>query len=324
MPVDINYTVSVAVGDVDGDNDLDLVFGSLDGSTLGRGNRLYMNDGGGTFTDATAANMPVPFLYASCVALGDVDGDNDLDLVFGDPIWCSFRGCSASGNQTRLFLNDGTGVFTDATGALMPIARDRSVALTLSDLDGDGDPDLVVCNYGQQTRLLLNDGSGTFTDASATRMPVDSDWRTSLAVGDVDADGDVDLMLGNGGQNRLYLNLLRQLHAPLLLRVGHPFQLDAYARYGPPSTTDLAFPVIAGAPAHIPLPPFGTIGIDPATILAIPAPIVIPQPAGVGSVSFVVPNNPGLEGLATWTQALLIRHPVQVHLTNVIADVVRR
>jgi hypothetical protein len=75
MPID-NGASDMVLGDVDRDGDLDLVM------SWGQ-NRLYLNDGMGTFTDATAARMPVNYVPTTCVALGDVDGDGDLDLVFG-------------------------------------------------------------------------------------------------------------------------------------------------------------------------------------------------------------------------------------------------
>ena len=69
LPPDSDSTYAVALGDVDGDGDLDLVFGN------GRQNRLYLNAGAGTFTDTTAARMPLDSDRTAVVALGDVDGD---------------------------------------------------------------------------------------------------------------------------------------------------------------------------------------------------------------------------------------------------------
>jgi large repetitive protein len=193
MPALLNSTNSMALGDVDGDGDLDLVIGN----GFGQQDRIYLNDGTGTFTDATPTRMPVDAADSTSVALADVDGDGDLDLVIGNAL-----------QQSRLYRNNGTGTFADATATSMPIGTFLTIAVTTGDVDGDGDIDLLIGNYGQQNRLYLNSGTGTFTDATASRMPPDSDYTTALALGDVDGDGDLDLVIGNGSwqPDRLYLN----------------------------------------------------------------------------------------------------------------------
>src|SRR5690606_30672672 len=132
MPVDRCATRSLALDDVDGDGDPDLVLG-----TFWQQNRLYLNDGAGGFTDATVPRLPVDRVSARSLALGDLEGDGDLDLVVG-------HGYRPDGQQVSLHLNDGAGWFTDATAAGMPAARDVGLAVALGDVDGDGDLDLAV------------------------------------------------------------------------------------------------------------------------------------------------------------------------------------
>jgi hypothetical protein len=199
MPASQEETFAVALGDVDGDGDLDLVFGNccLPGSEQ---NRLYLNDGSGRYTDATAQLLPTLRDSTKSVALGDVDADGDLDLVVGN-----------DQQPNRLYLNNGSGRYTDATPELWLTLNDSSRSVALGDVDADGDLDLVVGNYSQQSRLYLNNGRGGFTDVTTARMPDDNDPTAAVALGDVDADGDLDLLVGNrsgtsGVPNRLYLN----------------------------------------------------------------------------------------------------------------------
>ena len=197
-----------------------------------------------------------------------------------------------------------------------PSERDGTYAAALVDVDADGDADLV---FGGWNRLYLNDGTGTFTDASAARMPVGHRGSNAVAPGDVDGDGDPDLVFGSHGQNRLYFNLLRQLATSFMVIPGREYRLEAYARYGVPRAVDAVLPFVSTATARIPLPPLGTLGLDPTLMIALP-PFVIPQPAGMNSVSVVLPDDPNLVGVTIYAQALLVQHPVHSLLTNLTAD----
>jgi hypothetical protein len=199
LPAVLDNTFAVALGDVDGDGDLDAFVGN------GGQNRLHLNSGAGTFTEATATNLPALFTLTQGVALGDVDGDGDIDAFLGN-------GAPFEGAQNRLYLNGGTGVFTDVTATNVPALVDTTMAVALGDVDGDGDLDAFVGKgplFGalQQNRLNLNDGTGVFADVTATNLPVLLDRTLAVALGDVDGDGDLDAIVGNElQQNRLYLN----------------------------------------------------------------------------------------------------------------------
>lgn len=384
LPADNDTTLAAATADVDGDGDVDLVFGN-EGQ-----NRLYLNSGTGTFTDATPQRMPVDSGSATSMQFGDVDGDGFADLVIANSNF------SSGGQQNRLYLNDGTGTFTDATPSHMPTASDRTSSVVSGDVDRDGDLDILFSNgslgaaqtplWSGQNRLYLNDGTGHFTDATAGRLPPGP--GTCMAIGDIDNDGDLDLMSGHGRScispspctvlNRLYLNdgagfftnvtgshmpsspranavamgdldndadvdivfapdwapnigpqhrvwfnLRHQLHAETPPQIGQTYTLDAYARHGQPSAVDIALPYVSLAPASISLPPFGTIGIDPSQAIALP-PFVIPQPLGRGSASLAVPGTPSLVGTQLYSQALLVPFPIPAErLSNVVHDVVQ-
>lgn len=330
MPPSNNWSEELALGDVDGDGDPDLVF-----ANEGQQNRLYLNVAGGIFLDATAGRLPADTDFTLAVALGDVDGDGDADLVFGN---VGLNGATV-GQQDRLYLNDGSGTFTDATARLPQLAQHTN-DVVLADVDEDGDPDMVqavIVAANQQNQLYLNDGTGTFVDASAARMPPRSSACHCVVVGDVDGDGDPDLVFGTHNltgrphtagppgppPNLLYLNLLRQLDTPLWGVLGYGYELNVYARYGAARPQDIAYVVLSSAAANHPWPPFGTLFLEPSAMVALP-PVVIPQPAGVSSVSFVVPYLPSLAGRPLHTQALVLQPPTQARLTNPVADVLVR
>ena len=316
-----DYTKAVVMGDVDSDGDVDMLCANAPSYQMlwvtNGLNRLYLNDGSGTFTDATSTQMPFQFGDAWSVALADVDGDGDLDAVFGDS-WAS-----------RLFVNDGNGWFSDASALQMPAGNGWNVALAFADLDGDGDPDLVSGNEAflssplfAQNRFYLNDGTGTFQDVTAARLPAAFDNTRGLALGDLDSDGDIDLVFGTlGAENRVYLNLQRQLDAPLAPQIGQPYGLDAYMRYGTSNVANFAVTYLSTAPDSI-ATAFGTIGLDLAQAVPFPT-MIVPQPTGVGSVGFTVPNTPSLVGQAIYSQAMLVAYPYDLRLSNVVADVIQ-
>jgi hypothetical protein len=124
-------TFDLAVADLNADGRPDVLFANGLGP-----NRLYLNQGGGRFVDAPQ-NLPPNNNSASfAVALGDVDGDGDLDAAIGN----SFA-------QNELWLNAGHGVFADATSRLLVVVNATS-SVALADLDQDGDADLVFGNSG--------------------------------------------------------------------------------------------------------------------------------------------------------------------------------
>ncbi|HKB15714.1 MAG TPA: VCBS repeat-containing protein, partial [Planctomycetota bacterium] len=187
----------VAVGDLDGDGDLDAVkVNGFDPASLGFPLR-YLNDGAGGF--ALAANPP-PLGVFMDVALGDLDGDGDLDALFGMGV-----NPGASNNTVRAYLNNGLGLFTWVPAATPSGPSLTARAVALGDLDGDGDLDAYLgtggdCTSsacaGQQDRLLLNNGAGLFTFALPIPLsPLDP--TLSAALGDLDGDGDLDVLVGN-------------------------------------------------------------------------------------------------------------------------------
>ena len=168
---------SVAAGDVDGDGDLDLIASAgsnLVNVLLNGGDATGSNTGtfGGTQAVAVGNNS----VY---VALGDVDGDGDLDLL----------AANYSDNTVSVCFNNGSGTF----GAAQAVAVGSGVGhLALGDVDGDGDLDLVTANQlGGTVSVCLNNGSGMFGGAQTNTLGSNP---AQVALGDVDNDGDLDLL----------------------------------------------------------------------------------------------------------------------------------
>ena len=84
-------------------------------------------------------------------------------------------------------------------------------------------------------------------------------------------------------------------------------------------SSNVAHVLVSTRAASVSLPPFGTLGLDPSTLWILP-PLSIPRATGVASLSFLVPNDPALIGLALYSQALVNQAPVRVRFTNVVAD----
>lgn len=183
----------VAIADVDGDGDLDIYAPSAAGSL----DTLWINGGGGTFTNEASTRLPVSLSSHSAGArFGDVDGDGDLDLFVAS-------GYAFSDTPlARLYLNDGTGTFSDASSnlpAAAPVGQDPD-DVDLFDADGDFDLDVLLNAHTGKSWLWLNAGNGTFTDAtSQLPAPADMQYHYGPSACDVDDDGDLDLWIDNIG-----------------------------------------------------------------------------------------------------------------------------
>ncbi len=201
-----------AVADVDGDDDLDLFVTRLDGPDI-----LYVNQGGGRFSDATPGSGLDEYDTQSNGALFvDIDNDGDQDLyvtVLGngavDPV----------NNRNYLFINDGTGVFTERAiergAALASVDTRRPYSVSQGDFNRDGWVDLHINVWmaGPQSssRLLLNKGvsaPGFFSDVTdRAGVPMGDVYAFGSSFSDLDNDGWPDLAVtADFGTSRLYWN----------------------------------------------------------------------------------------------------------------------
>jgi hypothetical protein len=216
---DDRWTIGGAFFDADADGDLDLYSVSYldmpveshrfcgpaqDQRTYchvdqwnGLADRLWINDGTGSFTD-TSSESGLSELIGKGLAVvgGDYDDDGDVDLFVANDSTANF-----------LLLNDGSGHFenvgrqsgTDLNGEGR---TEASMGSDLGDLDGDGDLDLFVVNFENETNTLYrNDGGGFFTDismrsgAGAPSMPM---LGFGTVFADLDNDADLDIYVANG------------------------------------------------------------------------------------------------------------------------------
>jgi FG-GAP-like repeat/IPT/TIG domain len=130
---------ALALADVNADGAIDII-------AAGQGqDRLLVNDGSGHFFDSSATSMPLDDTTASSIMLVDLDRDRDLDLLIGN-----------QNAVTRLYLNDGKGVFSDHT-PLVPLVAQNASWVSAADVDGDSCQDLVLlCAAPTTPRLYLS------------------------------------------------------------------------------------------------------------------------------------------------------------------------
>jgi hypothetical protein len=139
-------------------------------------------------------DLPTPIQMSGGVAAGDVDNDGDTDLYL----------VTGGAHPNRLLLNDGAGVFTEAGAAWgVDLPGQESTAPLFADLDGDGLVDLLVGGVtGTGLKMFRNTGAGRFEpvpDAGGITQDTLLQNDMSIAAGDPDGDGDLDLFIGHWG-----------------------------------------------------------------------------------------------------------------------------
>ena len=230
--IDLGNRSAPSLGDLDGDGDLDLVSGASDGAF-----HYFANTGSAlapVFVPRTGAANPLDGKSVgagSAPALADLDGDGDLDL---------FSGTNSGGGNNgtfRYFANTGTTAspaFVERTGTANPFngqaAEHADTTPAFGDLDGDGDLDLVAGSFSTSSgfEYFENTGGATnpaFVERTGSANPVALGWLgydTAAALGDLDDDGDLDLIAGVGAYGVLpyFENIGTAANAAFVLRTG--------------------------------------------------------------------------------------------------------
>ncbi|MEZ7496908.1 VCBS repeat-containing protein [Leeuwenhoekiella aequorea] len=189
--------------DADGDGDLDLIVAS-GGNEVGRKEvfkpRLYLNDGKGNFKKSEN-ELPSAFQNMSVVAPEDFDGDGDIDVFIGSRSVVGVYGI----DPTHLFLeNVGDGKYVNATERLAYDTKDAGMITSAIwlDIDGDNKKDLITTSEWGSPILFKN--SGKRLSRITNKLSDHTGWWSSIKAADLDNDGDMDLILGNEGQNLHY------------------------------------------------------------------------------------------------------------------------
>ena len=261
------FSTGAVLADIDGDADLDLLV-----TALGGPNAAFLNDGSGHFEEITESAGLAAFSGSTTMALADVEGDGDLDLYVAnykriamrdslhptEVVWENVVQETDDGyrinpkladhytlkewdtkliklelaESDRLYLNNGSGHFTDAMveggmfydeagQPLEQLPEDWALVARFQDLNGDGSPDLYVCNDFESPDHIWLNQKGTFHPLDPLSLRKTSNATMSVAFSDVNRDGQLDFFLADMlSQDYSRRQSQRGTQIPLPLRIG--------------------------------------------------------------------------------------------------------
>ena len=199
----LSEDVDAVFFDADNDKDLDLyvVSGGYEFANHSPelNDRLYLNDGKGHYIKNEIA-LPAFSANKSCVRPYDVDGDGDLDLFIGGTVapgmWPQFA-------ASRLLLNNGNGIFKDATQQFCPALKTIGLVKDAAwvDVDNDKIKDLIIVGEWMNIEVFINKKNTLLAASDKYISFPSSGWWNKILVSDFDKDGDEDFVLANYGSN---------------------------------------------------------------------------------------------------------------------------
>ena len=185
---DTGYFWGCAWGDYDQDGNVDLfVCSSVTSGSVT--NRLYHNNGNGTFTRITTGTPVNERADSGAAVWGDFDNDGDLDLFVSN---------YASPVRDFFYRNEGGGTFTKITQGAWVTDSGAGIGAAWADYDNDGYLDLLVVNSATPNDFLYhNNGDGTMAKITTGPFSTGSVGSLGCAWADYDGDGDLDLFVAN-------------------------------------------------------------------------------------------------------------------------------
>ncbi|HZY89028.1 MAG TPA: VCBS repeat-containing protein [Gemmataceae bacterium] len=238
LPVDLPGVAVAIFADFNNDGHKDLFLG------VGTGpNRLYRNNGDGTFTDVTEG-AGLGGNWVAVAAAADFDNDGKVDLYIGrylDPRknlpTTLFYTRNSEGNT--LLRNEGNFRFTDVTAKAGVREGGLTLGIAWGDYNHDGHQDLFVANDFGRNTLFRNNGDSTFTDVSRETGALEFGYSMSATFGDINNDGHLDLYVSKVHSGQRWYGQATTLHKYLLtslregtLREDYPLYKELYSLVG--------------------------------------------------------------------------------------------
>jgi hypothetical protein len=192
--------VGIQTGDFNGDGLTDIVMAT----DTGEKNLLFLNPGDGDFSTVTPLEFGTTSDPTTTVVVADIDGDNLDDIVIAN----------GAGTPTHVYLQDPTtGIPTTPSFALPGTTDADTRSVAAGDIDGDGDNDIVLGNWGSENIMLENKATDSppadppFSETTPLLFGSEKDLTNDVALADLDGDGNLDVVVANSEtQNLFYSN----------------------------------------------------------------------------------------------------------------------